>query len=51
MEENRPARGEVKVTWRLAWALWWRWLLLNLALAAAICAVLVVLVFAFGLRY
>lgn len=27
---------EVKVTWRFAWALWWRWMVIGLAFSAVL---------------
>ena len=35
---------EIKVTWRLAWAFWWRWLLMSLAFAVIVYVPLVLLV-------
>ena len=39
---------EVKVTWRLAWGLWWRMILITLGLYACIAIILFIIVLITG---
>jgi hypothetical protein len=48
MEPNKPVPVEVKVTWRFAWALWWRWMLFSIALGVLIYVPFVILIIVLG---
>jgi hypothetical protein len=50
MEQSKPVPVEVKVTWGLAWALWWRWMLFSLALGAIIYIPVICIFIILGIR-
>ena len=49
MEQIKPAQVEIKVTWSMAWSLWWRWMLMSIALGAIIYIPLILILFAIGI--
>jgi hypothetical protein len=51
MELSKPVPVEVKVTWGFAWALWWRWMLISLAVEAIICVPFIVIFVILGSWY
>jgi len=48
MEEMKPAKVEIKVTWGFAWALYWRWMLFGIAFAAIFYAIAIIVILAGG---
>jgi len=48
MEQIKPAQVEIKVTWSMAWSLWWRWMLISLAFGAIIYIPFILIALAIG---
>jgi hypothetical protein len=42
---------EVKVTWGLVWAIWWRFTLISLGISCVIGAIIVLVAYALGTSY
>ena len=42
---------EVKVTWRLAWGLWWRMVLISLGVYAVIAIILLIIALIAGVAF
>jgi len=48
MEQSKLTPVEVKVTWGLAWGLWWRWMIFSVALGVIVYFPIVVILIALG---